>query len=211
MAESSMWVGEATNNAPNGRLAACRNGAREALIVAMLAYGFAQSGPALAADQAADVVRNMQPIVGGKPLPLEFVPPPRTMDWEPATDYWQRKAEELAPTSSARNEAELPGLSQSGSPWQRLADFRSQGRIQVLTLWESPRNMISLQAGKHGGPTLQWSSRGMNRGGAIRGLLDKLVASSLGAAGLGSKIPHSSAAAPALRTISSTPSKLTLN
>ncbi len=62
-----------------------------------------------------------------------------------------------------------------------------------MTLWESKRSTVSLQAGKHGGPSLQWSSRLMNRGGASRGLLDRFVASSLGAAGFGPKAAARSA------------------
>lgn len=192
------------DSAPDACLGARRSGAREALILAMLAYGFAQSCAVFAADQAAEVVKNMQPIVGGKPLPMAFVPPSRASDVEPAMDFRQRKTDGVESISAAEKERSLQRPLQSSSPWQRLADFRSQGRIQVLTLWESPRNMVSLQAGKHGGPTLQWSSRVMNRGGATRGLLDKFVASSFGTAGLGSKWAHSSSAASASKTISST-------
>jgi uncharacterized membrane protein (UPF0136 family) len=88
---------------------------------------------------------------------------------------------------------------------QRLADYRSQGRLQLLTLWQSPRSMVSLQAGKHGGPSLQWSSRVMTRGGATRGLLDRFVASSLGAAGFGAKTARSSSTTPASKTVSLLP------
>jgi hypothetical protein len=58
------------------------------------------------------------------------------------------------------------------SVWQRLYEFRTRDRVQVLTLWKSAASTVSLQAGKAGHPTLQWTSRSMNRGGATRGLLD---------------------------------------
>jgi hypothetical protein len=56
--------------------------------------------------------------------------------------------------------------------WQRLAEYRTRDRVRVLTLWESGASTVSLQAGKRGDPSLQWTSRLMNRGGATRGLLD---------------------------------------
>ena len=58
--------------------------------------------------------------------------------------------------------------------WQRLAEYRTRDRVQVLTLWKSGASTVSLQAGKKGSPTLQWTSRLMNRGAATRGLLDRL-------------------------------------
>ncbi len=69
---------------------------------------------------------------------------------------------------------EMPMLHET-TVWQRLADFRSHGRIQVLTLWESGASSFSLQAGKKGTPSLQWTSRLMNHGGASRGVLDQWV------------------------------------
>jgi hypothetical protein len=58
--------------------------------------------------------------------------------------------------------------------WQRLSEFRTHDRVQLLTLWESRASTISLQTGKRGDPSLQWTSRLMNHGGATRGLLDRL-------------------------------------
>ena len=58
--------------------------------------------------------------------------------------------------------------------WQRLSEFRTRDRVQVLTLWKSHASTVSLQAGRHGSPSLQWTSRLMNHGGATRGLLDRL-------------------------------------
>ena len=58
--------------------------------------------------------------------------------------------------------------------WQRLSEFRTHDRVRLLTLWESRASSISLQTGKRGDPSLQWTSRLMNHGGATRGLLDRL-------------------------------------
>jgi hypothetical protein len=67
--------------------------------------------------------------------------------------------------------------------WQRLSDYRSRDRVRLLTLWESGASTVSLQAGKRGDPSLQWTSRLMNRGGSTRGLLDQLFSVSLVGAG----------------------------
>jgi hypothetical protein len=201
-----MSTGEAMDDASNPCTAARSSSAREVLVLAMLMYGLAQCCEALAADQSADVLKNIQPMVGGKPLPMAFVLASRADKLESSRDFRQRGSDEFDTGSVMEFESSHPAQPlQVDSTWQRLADYRSQGRVQLLTLWASPRNMVSLQAGKHGGPSLQWSSRVMNRGGATRGLLDRFVASSLGAAGFGSKTAHNSNAASAAKTIGLVP------
>jgi hypothetical protein len=75
--------------------------------------------------------------------------------------------------------------------WQRLAEYRTHDRVRVLTLWESGASTVSLQAGKRGDPSLQWTSRLMNRGGATRGLLDRLFpVSSIGERSGLRSVPH---------------------
>ncbi len=69
--------------------------------------------------------------------------------------------------------------------WQRMADYRSHDRVRLLTLWETGGSTISLLAGKKGEPSLQWTSRLMNRGGATRGLLDQFFSASLAGAARG--------------------------
>ena len=66
--------------------------------------------------------------------------------------------------------------------WQRLAEYRSHGRVRLLTLWETGGTSVSLQAGRKGEPSLQWTSHLMNRGGASRGVLDHLFAVSIAGA-----------------------------
>jgi hypothetical protein len=73
----------------------------------------------------------------------------------------------------------------STTVWQRLREFRSQGRVRLLTLWEAGGSSISLQAGKKGEPSLQWSSRSSKGGGASRGVFDHVVAVSLARASRG--------------------------
>jgi hypothetical protein len=180
-----MSTGEAMDGASNECGAARVSGACEALALAMLVYGLAQCGEAFAADLSADVVKDLQPMVGGKPMPEAFAPSTSSEFGAGTTDF--RLLDEHRPSTSLGASAPSTSLPLT-SPWQHLADYRSQGRVQLLTLWQSPRNMVSLQSGKHGGPSLQWSSRVMNHGGATRGVLDRFVASSLGAARLHPKL-----------------------
>jgi hypothetical protein len=172
------------------------SGAREALLVMVVLYGLTQSAEALAEDAPKNFVEDIQPIIGGTPLSSAFVPS-KSQGSEPqfsSDEFRPRKPDMLMAPLPAETEAvNQTQVLPSTSAWQRLADYRSQGRVQLLTLWESKRSTVSLQAGKHGGPSLQWSSRLMNRGGASRGLLDRFVASSLGAAGFGPKAAARSA------------------
>jgi hypothetical protein len=83
--------------------------------------------------------------------------------------------------------------------WQRLNEYRNRDKIRLLTLWESGASTVSLQTDHKGGPSLQWTSRLMNRGGATHGLLDQLLPVSI----FGSGASHS----PAAHSISSSPLK----
>jgi hypothetical protein len=85
--------------------------------------------------------------------------------------------------------------------WQQLSEYKSHDRVQVLTLWESSGSSVSLQAGKRGDPSLQWTSRVMNRGGSTRGLLDRFFSASIAGAANGfhtssSRSSNAPAAAP---------------
>ncbi len=64
-----------------------------------------------------------------------------------------------------------------------VPDLRAHNRVRLLTLWETGGSSVSLQAGRKGDPSLQWTSRLMNRGGATRGLLDQMFSASLAGAG----------------------------
>jgi hypothetical protein len=79
--------------------------------------------------------------------------------------------------------------------WQRLKDFRSHGRVCLLTLWETGSSSVSLQAGKKGEPSLQWTSHAMNRGGATRGVFDQLFSTSIARASRGMHAASAPAAA----------------
>jgi hypothetical protein len=73
--------------------------------------------------------------------------------------------------------------------WQRLNEYRNRDKIRLLTLWESGASTVSLQADHRGGPSLQWTSRLMNRGGATHGLLDRLLPASIFRTGISHSLP----------------------
>jgi hypothetical protein len=58
---------------------------------------------------------------------------------------------------------------------RRMAESKSQNRVRLLTLWQSRVSSVSLQAGRHGAPTLQWSTPWMHHEGSSRGLFDRLI------------------------------------
>jgi hypothetical protein len=58
---------------------------------------------------------------------------------------------------------------------RRMAEAKSQDRVRLLTLWQSRSSSVSLQAGRHGAPSLQWSTPWMHREGTSHGLFDRLI------------------------------------
>jgi hypothetical protein len=108
----------------------------------------------------------------------EFRPRPRSpMESDPAR------------TSGLGMNAQLRGDSLS----QQMREFRSEDRLRLLTLFEKRGSTLSLQAGKRGGPSLQWSSPWVSREGASHGLFDRL----LSAPARSSTVPRTGTARPA--------------
>lgn len=179
---------------------------RDRILLAMVLYTMVRAGQAVAGDQSAnadwklpaDVLAEGRqppsaastatlPAAASAPslgsLPPAFFSIDRSFaDGEgfSATEFRPRKHTATAAESaaSAGFGQDAPML-QGTTVWQRMAEYKSQDRVRVLTLFETRSSTFSLQAGKHFGPSLQWSSRGMNRGGAARGLLDHLVSAAL--------------------------------
>ncbi len=98
------------------------------------------------------------------------------------TDFRPRRPTLMDKDSFANGVDDVPMLWNS-TVWQRMSDYKSRDRVRVLTLWESSGSSVSLQAGRRGDPSLQWTSRWMNRGGSTKGLLDQLFSVSLAGAG----------------------------
>jgi len=78
------------------------------------------------------------------------------------------------------------------SVWQQLSEYQIHNRVRVLTLFESRASELSLQAGKRGAPSLQWTSRLSNWRVGSRGLLDRLFpVSAIGESNGSHGVPHS--------------------
>jgi len=114
----------------------------------------------------------MQPI----PDPFRVTDPADSAKGAPA-EFCPRKQSLL---DADRLPLEDESIMRSTSIWQRLNDSRTRGRVQLVTLWETGGNSLSLQAGRKGDPTLQWTSRLMSRGGGPHGLLDDLFGTTVG-------------------------------
>jgi len=111
--------------------------------------------------------------------PQLFKPP--SVDDHPtfsSTDFTPRKHSIFDADQAPPSFTDAPMLDRT-STWERLSAYRSQDRVRLLTLWESSGSSLSVQAGHHGGPSLQWTSRLMDRGGATQGLLDRWLSASL--------------------------------
>jgi hypothetical protein len=119
------------------------------------------------AAQAAAVPMFSAPFVSAKPL---------IDDGFSATEFRPRRHSVANPDSaSAASVIDTPML-RSTSVWQQLADYKSQDRVRLLTLWQTRGSSLSLQAGKHGTPSLQWSTPWVRREGSSQGLFDRLLA-----------------------------------
>jgi hypothetical protein len=138
------------------------------------------------AAQAAGAPMFSAPNVSANPLAWAPFVSAKPLSDDPfsATEFRPRK-HSVANLDSTRNGASIfdAPMLQSTSVWQQMADYKSQGRVRLLTLWQTRGSSLSLQAGKHGTPSLQWSTPWVHRGGPTRGLFDRLLAVPARAAG----------------------------
>jgi hypothetical protein len=68
--------------------------------------------------------------------------------------------------------------------WQRLAsEYRAQRRVRVVTLWDAGWSSLSLQAGKHGDPSLQWTGHLFGHSEVRHGVFDRWMPSAMSAGG----------------------------
>lgn len=152
----------------------------------LMLWTLVHTGEALAGDQAPlggdatgrdftgarpATAMSMQPI----PDPFRVTVLAGAADGAPA-EFCPRKQSMLDADKRAIP-VEDESIMRSTSIWQRLNDSRTRGGVQLVTLWETGGNSLSLQAGRKGDPTLQWTSRLMSHGGGPHGLLDDLFGS----------------------------------
>ena len=161
------------------------------MLVGLMVLTIVRAPAALAGEQVPPAVESAQPHFNTPlqlnstsaftlPLPSSYqsagLPAFKTFS---AAEFRPRGRSILDKNSNLGDEEDAPML-RGTTVWQRLSDYRSRDRVRVVTLWETGGSSVSLQAGRKGDPSLQWTSRSMNRGGATRGLLDQMFSTSLG-------------------------------
>jgi hypothetical protein len=189
-----------SNDVPPLDAAARCNSLRDRMLIGLMLITLIRTSEALAGDQASIAGANsdtgMGAGLGGSRLslrpapaltaPLDSLSAPTDMDSRTfsATEFRPRKPTVFDSNPSAYAFSDAP-LLRNTTVWQRLSEYRSRDRVRLLTLWESNSSTISLQAGRRGDPSLQWTSRLMNRGGSTQGVLDRLFSTSIARAGMG--------------------------
>lgn len=163
-------------------------GFRESMLMALAIYGAARGSDAMAADTAQkfELPRPQfagpllsAPVLGSHPLldPSFAAPPsPVLPDAFSSREFRPRRAGALE-FNAAQNETRLNDMPrlQDNSVARQMSDSKSQDRLRLLTLWQSRASSLSLQAGKRGSPSLQWSIPLVQREGGPRGLFDHLL------------------------------------
>ena len=157
-------------------------GLRESMLVALAIYGAARSGEAVAADTAPkfELPRPQfaAPLLAHPLLSPSFTTVPALVESEPFSPSEFRPIKRGFPEASGRtNETRLSDMPrlQDNSMARQLPEFKSQDRLRLLTLWQSHASSLSIQAGKHGAPSLQWSTPWVRRESSPRGLFDHLL------------------------------------
>jgi hypothetical protein len=136
-------------------------------------YSIVRASEALAGDQPSSTATAADfsaPFVSAKSL--------SDVEEFSATEFRPRKRGLLDQDSAAGMGSAIDApILKSTSVWQHLAEYKSQDRVRLLTLWQMRGSSLSLQAGRRGTPSLQWSTPWVRReGGASRGLFDRLLA-----------------------------------
>jgi hypothetical protein len=109
------------------------------------------------------------------PAPFAFSAPRAEVPVFSPTEFRPRK-QGLLGAAAVRGEdsvIDAPML-QDISIARELSESKTQDRVRLLTLWQSRASSLSLQAGKRGAPSLQWSTPWMHRDTDSRGLFDRL-------------------------------------
>ena len=169
------------------------SGIRDGVLLGLVFFTLVHSGEALAGEQSFAANPAQDPDTN---KPRRSAPPPAaTLDTAQlfrvpaATDNQVFSPTEFRPRKHSILDNDFVNpvgdapMIRGTTVWQRMAEYKSHDRLRLLTLWESSGSTVSLQAGKHGDPSLQWTSNLMNRGGATHGLLDRLFSASLAHAG----------------------------
>jgi len=162
-----------------------RGGIRERILLGMIVCTIARAGAVMAQEQESkSLSAELHPASIGAALAAEW--PTASLDSRYALA--QPQIQSLVGADFRPRAASLSSLDAAPDPtlnlrsttvWQRMEDYKSRSGLRVLTLWEWRAGTLSLQAGRKGDPSLQWTSRSLNRGAATRGLLDHLLSESM--------------------------------
>ncbi len=151
-------------------------GLRESMLLALALYGLARCDEAAAADQAPKSNAARAPLAAPLFAPPAFSAVPLIAPREFSATEFKPRTRSFVEGGSARSGGFLIDAPlQDTSVARQMAEFRSQDRVRLLTLWQSRASSVSLQAGKRGAPSLQWSTPFMHREGSARGLFDRLL------------------------------------
>jgi hypothetical protein len=144
---------------------------RESALLSWVLYGVVHATRVLAGDQPPHVSATSM-------FPASFVSVKPLSDVEvfSATEFRPRMHSLVAvdPSRGGRSVIDAP-MPKSSSFWQHMSEYRSEDRLRLLTLWQARGSSLSLQAGKRGAPSLQWTTPWVHREGASRGLFDRLL------------------------------------
>lgn len=177
-------------------VAARSSGICDRILVGLVLITLVRTSEALAGDQASianaelktgagNLRQSAQRMTAMAPSPGFFVAPAATdAPAFSATEFRPRKHTLFDRDPAVGAFADAPML-RGTTVWQRMEEYKSRDGVRLLTLWESSGSTVSLQAGKRGDPSLQWTSRTLNRGGSTHGLLDRWFSVSLAHAGEG--------------------------
>jgi hypothetical protein len=168
---------------------------RENALLTLMLCSVVRATQALAGDQPSNVdsalKRDFQNQTAVQPAAVPmfsvlFVSvKPLANDAFSATEFRPRRHGVMG-LDSPRSEASIidAPMLKNASVWQQMGDFKSQDRVRLLTLWQTRGSSLSLQAGKRGAPSLQWSTPWVHREGTTsRGVFDRLLAVPVRAAG----------------------------
>jgi hypothetical protein len=155
---------------------------RESMLMALAIYGAARGGDAMAADAATktDLPRTQiaVPMLAHPLLAPSFSAVPSLAEADPfSPNEFRPRKHSFLEFNAGRNETrftDMPRL-QDNSVARQMLEFKSQDRLRLLTLWQSHASSLSIQAGKRGAPSLQWSTPLVRRDSSPRGLFDHLL------------------------------------
>jgi hypothetical protein len=158
-----------------------RGGIRERILLGLIVCTVARAGAVMAQEQESKFSGALfHPASIGAEWPMTSVDPRYALAQPQIQNLFGADFRPRAASLSSLDPAPEPAPTlRSTTVWQRMEDYKSRSGLRLLTLWEWRAGTLSLQAGRKGDPSLQWTSRSLNRGAATRGLLDHLLSESM--------------------------------